>query len=125
MPIPVVALELHAVQEIARYHPIFGFYLVIPLPPQVLALNSSPAVPILTPIPRSTLDHGIETLLTSLSFCPTLLPIWINFPTSTLVLSGAQTPANGQATNLLPPAMLGMQDCGRKRSRGGRKSCAL
>ena len=62
-------------QEIAGYHPIFGYYLVTLLPSQVLHTNSRPAVPTLPPLLQPTLDHRIKTLPAGLLFCPTLPPI--------------------------------------------------
>ena len=109
-------------QEIAGYHPIFGYYPVTSLPPQVPHTNSSPAVPTLPPIPQPTPDRGIETPPAGLPFCPTLPPIQINSPTPIPVPSRAQTPADGQPTNLPPAAMPGIRGRGGKGSRGGRGS---
>ena len=122
LPTSTVAPGPSTIQEIARYYPIFGYYLVTLLPLQVPSSNSRPAVPILTPMLRLTLDHGIETPPSALPFCLPLLPIQINSPTSTPIPSRAQTPADEQVTNFPPPAMLGMRGCGGNESRRGRGS---
>lgn len=112
-------------QEIAEYHLIFGYYSVTLLLLQVPRplSNLSPAFPILIPMPWLTPDYEKKTPFIDLSFCPTVYLIWINFPTSTLVFLSAQTPGDRQATNLLLPAIPGMQNRRGKRSREGRKSC--
>lgn len=59
--------------KVAGYHPIFGFYPVIPLLLQVSQSNLSLTLPTLTPMP--TTDHGTGVPPAGLLFHPILLPI--------------------------------------------------